>query len=82
MGRTNKNTYFSAVLPFKQHSTELWENRIMGRLCPLMFYYFKGELKAEVEVNHLHVQYSEKYCLLCQTGAVTLYTYLMDISHG
>lgn len=64
MGRTNKNTYFSAVLPFKQHSTELWESRIMGRLCPLMFYYFKGELKAEVEVNHLHVQHSEKYCQL------------------
>lgn len=42
---------------FKQHSKELWESSIMGRLCPLMFYYFKGELKTEVEVNHLHVQY-------------------------
>lgn len=47
-----------------------------------MFYYIKGELKAEVELNHLYVQYLEKYCVLCQTRAVTLYAYLVDISHG
>lgn len=73
--------YFFVVLHFKKHSKELWESRIMRRLCPLMFYYFKGEFKTEVEVNHLHVRYSQKYCLVCQTRAITLFTHLMDIFH-
>lgn len=82
MGGGTENSYYTVMLWFKQHNKELWESRITGRLCPLVFYYFKGELKTEVEVNHLHVQCLQKYCLLCQTRAVTLFTHLMDISHG